>query len=385
MRLHQASDPILQFLADYSNEALVRSFLECFSDRRNAELRRLQVRMQGLETENQALRMGHLSCTPDATLDDEVVMAEGALLTGQVVGIDHLYTVIRLSDGVEHLIPNAEFIEDEQLQINVGDYINFVVTVTPDGLRLSHLELKRMQRWIELAHAFDDGSSIKVELQRPVKGGYNASYHGISVFMPHSHSDLAPGRNVELLQGTMIEVKLLELDRSFNRAIVSRRLVMEAVRDRLLASLNPGDIVDGVLRNITDFGAFVDLGGVVGLLHNTQMGPMAGTLEVGANIKTRVLKIDREDMKIALTAKPVASNVWAQLTVGSKMDGRIRNLTETGAFVEIIGGVIGLVYQSDFKYLYPDSATAPKVGDFVSVVVRNVDVERRRVRLRMIR
>lgn len=385
MKLHQASDPILQFLADYSSETLVRSFLESFSDRRNAELRRLQVRMQGLETENQALRMGHLPRAPDNASEEEVVMAEGALLTGQVVGIDHLYAVIRLSDGAEHVIPNAEFIEDDQLQIQVGDYINLVVTVTTDGIGLSHLELKRIQRWIELARAFDDGSSIKVELQRPVKGGYSASYRDIPVFMPHTHCDLVPGRHVELLQGMMIEVKLLELDRNLNRAIVSRRLVMEAVRDRLLASLNPGDIVDGVLRNITDFGAFVDLGGVVGLLHNTQMGALAGTLEVGAAIKTRVLKIDREKVKISLTAKPMTSNVWEQLTVGSKVDGRIKSLTETGAFVEILGGVIGLVYQSDFKYVYPDSTVAPKVGDIVSVLVWNMDIERRRVRLRMIR
>lgn len=347
MKLHNSSDPILQFLADYSNETLVRSFLESFSDRRNAELRRLRVRMEGLEVENQALRLGHLPLVPDTLPEDEAVMADGAILTGQVVGIDHLYAVIKLGDGAEHLIPNAEFIEDEQLEIEVGGYVNLVATVTPHGIALSHLELKRMQRWVELVHAFECGGSIEVLLQMPVKGGYNASYRGIPMFIPHSHIDLAPGKHVDLLLGTTIEVKLLELDRSSSRLVASRKRIMEEVRDSLLASLHPGDMVDGVVKNIADFGAFVDLGGIVGLLHSSQMGPLAGTIEVGAVIRTRVVRIDREQKKISLTAKPVAakpvaSDTWTQLhaslVVGSKLDGKIKKLTEAGAFRRNHGG-----------------------------------------------
>lgn len=390
MKLHQSSDPILQFLADYSNETLVRTFLESFGDRRNAELCRLRVRMQGLEAENQALRMGHLPLLPDTIPEDEVAMADGAILTGQVVSIDHLYAVIKLGDGAEHLIPNAEFIEDEELEIEVGGYVNLLASVTPDGIALSHLEYKKMLHWVELVHTFDGGGNIEVLLQMPVKGGYNASYRGIPAFIPHSHIDLAPGKHVDLLLGTMIEVKLLELDCSVNRLVVSRKQVMEEARDSLLASLHPGDMVDGVVRNIADFGAFVDLGGIVGLLHSSQMGPLGGTIEVGAAIRTRVVRIDLEQKKISLSAKPVAPvapAAWTQLpaclAVGSKLDGKIKKLTETGAFVEIMAGISGLVFQSDFKLAYPDAVAAPKVGDMVSVTIRDIDVERRRIGLRI--
>jgi small subunit ribosomal protein S1 len=389
MKLHHSSDPILQFLADYSNEMLVRAFLDTFGDRRNAELRRLRVRMQGLEAENRALRTGLLPLSADTASGDDVAMAEGTVLTGQVVAIDHLYAVIRLGDGVEHMISNGEFMEDDILPIQVGDYVNLVVTVAPEGVALSHLELKRMQRWVELVQAFDGGDSIQVQLQMPVNAGYNASYRGIPVLIPYSHIDLAPGKHVELLLGTMIDVKVLELDRSSNSVVASRKQVLEQVRERFLAGLNPGDSVDGVVKNVRDFGAFVDLGGTVGLLHNTQMGPLAGTLEVGAAIKARVLKIDREQMKVSLTARPPAPDAWAQVqaqvTVGSRVEGKIRNMTEAGVFVEILRRVNGLIYQSDFKSAYPDPATAPKVGDTVSVTIRSLDNERKRIRLRIVR
>jgi len=387
MKLHQSSDPILQFLADYSNETLVRTFLDSFGDRRNAELRRLKVRMQGLEAENQALRAGHLPLTTDAVPEDEVAMADGAILTGQVVGIDHLHAVIKLGDGAEHVISIAEFIEDGQLEIELGGYINLVASVMPDGIALSHFEFKKMLRWVELVHAFDGGSSIQVLLQMPVKGGYSSSYRGLPVFIPHSHIDLAPGKHLDLLLGTMIEVKLLELDRSANRLVVSRKQVMEEVRDSLLASLCPGDMVDGVVKKIADFGAIVDLGGMVGLLHSSQMGPLAGTIEVGATIRTRVVRIDLEQKKISLSAKPAAPAAWEQLAarfaVGSKLDGKIKKLTQTGVFVEIMAGISGLVFQSDFKFAYPDADATPKVGDMVSVTIRDIDVERRRIGLRM--
>lgn len=387
MKLHQSSDPILQFLADYSNETLVRTFLDSFGDRRNAELRRLKVRMQGLEAENQALRLGHLPLTPEAVPEDEVAMVDGAILTGQVVGIDHLYVVVKLGDGAEHLIQIAEFIEDEQLEIELGGFVNLVASVTPDGIALSHFEYKKMLRWVELVHAFDGGSSIQVLLQMPVKGGYNASYRGLPVFIPHSHIDLAPGKHVDLLLGTMIKVKLLELDRSANCLVASRKQVMEEVRDSLLASLSPGDMIDGVVKNIADFGAFVDLGGMVGLLHSSQMGALAGTIEVGAAIRARVLRIDMEQKKISLSARPVAPDAWEQLlarfAVGSKLEGKIKKLTKAGMFVEIMAGINGLIFQSDFKIAYPDGAAAPKIGDLVSVMIRDIDVERRRIGLRM--
>ncbi|GJI89014.1 S1 RNA-binding domain-containing protein [Duganella hordei] len=387
MKLHQSSDPILQFLADYSNETLVRTFLDSFGDRRNAELRRLKVRMQGLETENQALRLGHLPMSPDATLETSVELVEGAILTGQVVGIDHLYSVIKLGDGAEHLIPLAEFIEDELLEIELGDYVNLVASVTPDGVALSHLNYKKMLRWVELVHAFDGNSSIKMLLQMPMKGGYSVSYRGIQGFIPHSQIDLSPGKHVDLLLDTLVEVKLLELDRSANRVIASRKQVMQEARDCFLANLRQGDMMDGVVKNIADFGAFVDVGGIVGLLHSSQMGPLAATIEVGAMIKVRVIKIDLEQKKISLSAKPVAPDAWeqvpARLAVGNKLDGKIKKLTQAGVLIEIMAGISGLVFQSDFKHAYPDDSAAPKVGDVVSVTIRDIDVERKRIGLRM--
>lgn len=388
MKLHHSSDPILQFLADYSSETLVRSFLDGFGDRRNAELRRLKVRMQGLEAENKALRMGHLPLVSDAgAAADEVVLAHGDIVTGQIAAIDHLYSVVRLGGSDEYLIPNEEFIEDGELEIEVDDYVNFVATDTPDGIALSHLELKRMQRWLELAHAFDVGDRIEVQLKIPVKGGYSASYGRIPVFIPQSHADLAPGKHPELLPGAMVEVKLLELDRSANRVVASRRQVMEEARDCFLASLKPGDRVDGIVKNITDFGAFVDLGSMVGLLHNSQMGPLTGTIEVGAAIETRVLKIDLEQMKISLTSKPVTVDAWAELQakfkVGSSLNGKIKKFADVGVFVEIMTGISGLIFQSDFKHAFPDSVAAPAIGDMINVTIRNIDIERRRIALRL--
>lgn len=330
MKLHQSSDPILQFLADYSNETLVRTFLDSFGDRRNAELRRLKVRMQGLAAENQALRLGHLPLVTEAMPEDGVAMADGATLTGQVVGIDHLYAVIKLADGAEHFVPIAEFIEDEQLEIKVDGYVNLIASVTSDGMAVSHLQYKKMLRWVELSHAFDGGANIEVLLQMPVKGGYKASYRGTPAFIPHSHIDLAPGKHVNLLLGTMIDVKLLELDRIANHLVASRRLVMEEVRDSLLASLCPGNMVDGVVQNIVDFGAFVDLGCLVGLLHSSEMGQLARTIEVGESIRTRVVRIDPEQKRVWLSTKP---DTWKQLhgriTVGSELDGKIKKLMWT--------------------------------------------------------
>jgi small subunit ribosomal protein S1 len=386
MKLHQSSDPILQFLADYSNEALVRTFLDSFGDRRNAELNRLKVRMQGLETENQALRLGHLPVSDEAAPED-VVMEDGAILTGQVVGIDHLYAVIKLGDGAEHLVPIAEFIEAGQLEIGLGSYINVVASTSPEGFVLSHREYKKILRWVALVQAFDSGSSIEVLLKMPVKAGYSASYHGLPVFIPHSQIDIAPGKHVELLLGTSIEVKLLELDRESERLVGSRKQVMEEFRERQLARLALGDMVDGVVKNLADFGAFIDLGGMVGLLHSSQMGPLTGTLQVGMQLRARVIKIDLEQKKISLSAKPAVPDAWEHLperiVVGGKLDGKIRKLTHTGVVVDIAPGVTGMIFQSDFKLAYPEASSAPTVGDSVSVTIRDIDIARRRIGLRL--
>jgi len=386
MKLHQDSDPILQFLADYSNETLVRTFLDSFGDRRNAELRRLQVRVAGLEAENRALRA--LDTSEEAAVPtDAATIEDGALVTAQVIAIDDFYASVKLDKGTEHLVSLAEFIEGQQLQIDAGDYVNLVAKSTSDGIALSHLEYKKMLRWVELLHVFDSGGSVEVSLERPVKNGYGASYHGIQVFIPHSQSDLTPGKHVEALLGTTISVRLLELDRAVNRVIASRKVLMEEARDALLASLRPGDIVEGVVKNIAEFGAFIDLGGLVGLLHCSQMGPLADTIVAGESIKTRVFKVDLEQKKVSLSGKPLAADAWERLlsrfTVGSTLDGKIKKLTENGAFVEIVPGINGLVFQSDFKHAHPDAATAPNVGDVLSVMIREIDVERRRVGLRV--
>ncbi len=384
MKLHQSSDPILQFLADYSNETLVGSFLYSFGDRRNAELRRLKVRMQGLEAENQALRLGHLPRMPDVVSVNELEIFDGAILTGQVVGIDHLYAVIKLSNGAEHLIPIAEFIEDEQLKIEVDGYVNLIASVVSDGVAVSHHEYKKMLHWVELSHTFDGGSNIEVLLQMPVAGGYKASYRGIPAFIPYSHIDLNPGKHVNLLLGTKIEVKLLELDRIADHLVASRKLVMEEVRDNLLASLCLGDVVNGVVQNIVDFGAFVDFGGLIGLLHNSEMGQLATTINVGAAIKTRVVKIDPEQKKIWLSAKPDA---WKQLAghfaVGCTLDGKIKKWTPAGVIVEIMAGINGRVSQSDFELAFPDAVAEPKVGATLRVTIQHINFERRQINLRI--
>lgn len=387
MKLHQDSDPILQFLADYTNDALVRSFLGSFGDRRNAELRRLKVRMAGLEAENRALRRGHLPLQSPSTPDDAIALEDGAILTCQVVGIDHLYVVVRLDDGAEHLIAISEFIENDVLEIAVGDYVNLIAHGVADGMALSHLSYKEMLLWLELALAFDSDNSVNVLLQMAVKGGYSASYRGLPIFIPNSQSDLTPGRRVEQLLGSMIEVKLLEVDNGAKRVVASRKLAMETQREKLLTSLKPGDVVEGVVTNITEFGAFIDLGGMTALLHANQMGSLASTIKVGAQIQARVLKVDSEHKKISLSAKPIAPDAWeslpAHLAVGSTVVGKIKKLTSAGAFVELHPGITGLVFQTELSSAYPETVTPARIGDTVSVTIRDIDVARRRIGLRM--
>lgn len=396
MKLHQSSDPILQFLADYTNDALVHTFLVGFGDRRNAELRRLKVRMEGLEAENRTLRRQQAAPdgqdVPDANADADTDAApeDGAVLTARVVGIDHLHVVVQLGDGSEHLLPIDECIEDGILEIQVGGYLNLIARVGPEGLALSHLAYKEMLRWLALAQAFDAGKPVEVRWHMPVKGGYSASFLGLPVFIPHSHGDIGPGRQADRLADTLVEVKLLEVDRSAGRLLASRRLAIEERRDRQLEALGVGDMVEGVVTNVTDFGAFVDLGAAVALLHASQMGLLAGVIKVGATVQARVARIDLEQKKVSLSARPAAAArpaPWASLpagiAVGARVEGRIRKILPGGILVELLPGVSGLVYQADFRAVHPDPTRAPGIGDAVGVTIRDIDPERQRIGLRL--
>jgi small subunit ribosomal protein S1 len=326
----------------------------------------------------------------------------GELITGEVIHVDDNVVIVNAGLKSEGIIPASQFrTESGELTVQVGDKVEVVIEQLEDGFgetRLSREKANRIKAWEDLERAYESQSVITGVLTGKVKGGFTVAIDTIRAFLPGSLVDVRPVRDPSYLEGKELEFKVIKLDRKRNNVVVSRRAVVEtemsAEREALLANLEEGQVVKGVVKNITDYGAFVDLGGVDGLLHITDLAwkrvkHPSEVVNVGDEIEARVLRYDRERNRVSLGLKQLGEDPWADLPrrypEGTRLFGAVTNLTEYGAFVEIEEGVEGLVHVSEMdwtnKNIHPNKVV--QVGDEVEVMILDIDAERRRISLGM--
>ena len=328
-------------------------------------------------------------------------MQPGSIVQGTVVESDDA-VVVNAGLKSEGLIPLEQFYnEDGVLEVKVGDLVEVALDALEDGFgetRLSREKAKRARVWSALEKAFESEEIIKGLISGKVKGGFTVDIGEIRAFLPGSLVDVRPVRDAAYLEGKEQEFKVIKLDRRRNNVVVSRRAVVEqeysAEREALLQNLQEGQIVDGVVKNLTDYGAFLDLGGIDGLLHITDMAwrrvkHPSEVVAVGDNIKVKVLKFDRERNRVSLGLKQLGDDPWIALArrypVGTRVFGKVTNIADYGCFVEIEEGVEGLVHVSEMdwtnKNVNPNKVVA--LGDEVEVMVLDIDEDRRRISLGM--
>ncbi len=329
-----------------------------------------------------------------------VEMRPGAIITGTVVDIDNEVVVVNAGLKSEGVIPRSQFMSDKgELEVNVGDEVEVALDAVEDGFgetRLSRERAKRIAAWgvLEAAHEADE--TVTGVITGKVKGGFTVEVKSIRAFLPGSLVDVRPVRDTSHLEGVDLEFKVIKLDQKRNNVVVSRRAVIEsensAEREELLANLEEGSELKGIVKNLTDYGAFVDLGGVDGLLHITDMAwkrikHPSEVVQVGDEIDVKVLKFDRERNRVSLGIKQLGSDPWVDINdrypEGARLQGRVTNLTDYGCFVEIEDGVEGLVHVSEMdwtnKNIHPSKVV--NLGDEVEVMVLDIDEERRRISL----
>ncbi|MBD9484631.1 30S ribosomal protein S1 [Pseudomonas sp. PDM14] len=326
----------------------------------------------------------------------------GAIITAIIVDIDYQAGWVTVHAGLksEGLIPLEQFYNDAgELTINVGDEVHVALDAVEDGFgetKLSREKAKRAECWIVLEAAFAAEEVVKGVINGKVKGGFTVDVNGIRAFLPGSLVDVRPVRDTTHLEGKELEFKVIKLDQKRNNVVVSRRSVLEAEnsaeREALLESLQEGQQVKGIVKNLTDYGAFVDLGGVDGLLHITDMAwkrikHPSEIVNVGDEIDVKVLKYDRERNRVSLGLKQLGEDPWvaikARYPEGTRVTARVTNLTDYGCFAELEEGVEGLVHVSEMdwtnKNIHPSKVV--QVGDEVEVQVLDIDEERRRISL----
>ena len=326
----------------------------------------------------------------------------GSIITGVIVDIDYQARWVTVHAGLksEALIPLEQFYNDAgDLTINVGDEVHVALDSVEDGFgetKLSREKAKRAECWIVLEAAFAAEEVVKGVINGKVKGGFTVDVNGIRAFLPGSLVDVRPVRDTTHLEGKELEFKVIKLDQKRNNVVVSRRSVLEAensaVREALLESLQEGQQVKGIVKNLTDYGAFVDLGGVDGLLHITDMAwkrikHPSEIVNVGDEIDVKVLKYDRERNRVSLGLKQLGEDPWvaikARYPESTRVTARVTNLTDYGCFAELEEGVEGLVHVSEMdwtnKNIHPSKVV--QVGDEVEVMVLDIDEERRRISL----
>ena len=330
----------------------------------------------------------------------EIEMKPGAIVSGQVVDIDSDWVTVHAGLKSEGVIPAAQFLNEQgELTIAIGDEVQVALDAVEDGFgetRLSREKAKRMEAWKELEKAFEAEDVVKGVISGKVKGGFTVDVATIRAFLPGSLVDVRPVRDTAHLEGKELEFKVIKLDQKRNNVVVSRRSVLEAEnsaeREELLSTLQEGLEVKGIVKNLTDYGAFVDLGGVDGLLHITDMAwkrikHPSEIVNVGDEINVKVLKFDRERNRVSLGLKQLGEDPWVAITKrfpeGTRGVGRVTNLTDYGCFVELEEGVEGLVHVSEMdwtnKNIHPSKVVA--LGDEVEVQVLDIDEERRRISL----
>ncbi|BET96373.1 MULTISPECIES: 30S ribosomal protein S1 [Xenorhabdus] len=324
----------------------------------------------------------------------------GAIVRGVVVAIDKDVVLVDAGLKSESAIPVEQFKNAQgELEIQVGDEIDVALDAVEDGFGetvLSREKAKRHEAWLMLEKAYEEAETVTGIINGKVKGGFTVELNGIRAFLPGSLVDVRPVRDTAHLEGKELEFKVIKLDQKRNNVVVSRRAVIEsensAERDQLLENLQEGMEVKGIVKNLTDYGAFVDLGGVDGLLHITDMAwkrvkHPSEIVNVGDEITVKVLKFDRERTRVSLGLKQLGEDPWVAIAKrypeSTKLTGRVTNLTDYGCFVEIEEGVEGLVHVSEMdwtnKNIHPSKVV--NVGDVVEVMVLDIDEERRRISL----
>ncbi|WDD96842.1 30S ribosomal protein S1 [Thalassomonas actiniarum] len=330
----------------------------------------------------------------------EIETRPGSIIKGTVVAINKDNVIVDAGLKSESVISIDQFKNTAgEVEINIGDEIDVALDATDDGFGetiLSREKAKRHEAWQVLEKAYEEKETVIGVINGKVKGGFTVEVSNIRAFLPGSLVDVRPVRDTAHLEGKDLEFKVIKLDQKRNNVVVSRRAVIEnessEERDQLLESLQEGQEVKGIVKNLTDYGAFVDLGGIDGLLHITDMAwkrvkHPSEIVNVGDEIQVKVLKFDRERTRVSLGMKQLGEDPWVAIAnrypEGSKLSGRITNLTDYGCFVEIQEGVEGLVHVSEMdwtnKNIHPSKVV--NLGDTVEVMVLEIDEERRRISL----
>jgi small subunit ribosomal protein S1 len=326
----------------------------------------------------------------------------GAIVTGTVVEIREDSVVVNAGLKSEGIVPISQFKNlNGELEVEVGDEVEVALDTVEDGFgetRLSRDKAKRALVWDKLEGAFEEDNTVEGKISGKVKGGFTVDIEDIRAFLPGSLVDVRPVRDPAYLEGKDLEFKIIKLDRKRNNIVVSRRAVVEsefsAEREALLERLEEGVIIKGVVKNLTDYGAFLDLGGIDGLLHITDMAwkrvhHPSEVVNVGDELDVRVLRFDRERNRVSLGLKQLGDDPWNDLSrrypVGTRLFGRVSNITDYGCFVEIEDGVEGLVHVSEMDWTNKNVNPAKVVhtGDEVEVMVLDIDEDRRRISLGM--
>ena len=329
-------------------------------------------------------------------------MRSGEVISAEVVRIDHNFVVVNAGLKSESFIPIDEFKNDVgELEVKVGDYVSVAIESLENGYGdtiLSRDKAKRLASWLALEKAMESGEIVTGTVNGKVKGGLTVLTNGIRAFLPGSLVDTRPVKDTTPYEGKTLEFKVIKLDRKRNNVVLSRRAVVEASmgeeRQKLMETLKEGTIVNGIVKNITDYGAFIDLGGIDGLLHITDLAwrrvrHPSEMLTVGQEITAKVLKYDQEKNRVSLGVKQLGDDPWTGLSrrypQGTRLFGKVTNLTDYGAFVEVEQGIEGLVHVSEMdwtnKHVAPNKVV--KLGDEVEVMVLEIDEERRRISLGM--
>ena len=329
-------------------------------------------------------------------------MRSGEVITAEVISVDSDFVVVNAGLKSESFIPTSEFRNDAgEIEVAVGDFVKVAIDSLEDGFgstKLSREKAKRLAAWLDLEEAMEEGRVVKGLINGRVKGGLTVMVNGIRAFLPGSLVDTRPVKDTTPYEFKEWEFKVIKLDRKRNNVVVSRRAVMEASsgadREALLSSLKEGAIVKGIVKNITDYGAFVDLGGIDGLLHITDLAwrrvkHPSEVLTVGDELEAKILKFDQEKNRVSLGIKQLGDDPWVNLSrrypASTRLFGKVTNLTDYGAFVEIEPGIEGLVHVSEMdwtnKNVHP--AKIVQLGDEVEVMILEIDEDRRRLSLGM--
>ena len=337
----------------------------------------------------------------EASLKD-TVMTVGEVIKAEVISVDGDYVTVTAGLKSESEIPLSQFAKVEgEHDVHIGDLVEVAIESVEDGYgrtKLSHDKARRVRVWAELEKAHENEDIVVGRITGKVKGGFTVSLQNVRAFLPGSLVDVRPVKDSTYLENRDLELKVIKIDKARNNVVVSRRAVVEnelgAEREELLKTIEEGQIVRGIVKNLTDYGAFINLGGIDGLLHITDMAwkrvkHPSEILEVGQDIEAKVLKFDKEKVRVSLGIKQMGDDPWQDLarrfTVDSRHFGKVTNITDYGAFVELEDGVEGLVHVSEMdwtnKNVHPSKVC--QVTDDVEVVILEIDPERRRISLGM--